>query len=109
MQLARDHCGKLGLYGWELGPRGEYDLTIDVTYQLEIFRRTRGHCIWTIIKILRPFYDLLDELCDDIHKIDINKGFDRPSVPYMTEFVAFFLCDQRTSIRRKSWLSTYVH
>jgi hypothetical protein len=108
MQLARDHCDKLKLYGWEMGPRGEYDLTIDVTYQLEVFRQTRGHCVWTIIKILQPFYALLDRLCDEVHEIEVSKGIDTPTVPYMAEFVPFFLCDRQTSIRRKNWLATYV-
>jgi hypothetical protein len=108
MQDARDHCEKFSLFGWEIGPRGEYDLTIDVTYQMEILKRTRGHCIWTIVRILQPFYFLLETLCDEIHKIDEKNGSDNTSVPHMTEFVAFFLCDQRTCVRRKNWLSTYV-
>lgn len=108
MQLARDHCDKFQLYGWEPGPRGVYDLTIDVTYQHEIFRRTRGHCIWTIIRILQPFHDLLDRLSGDVHQIEEAKGVDTPTVPYMAEFVPFFLCDRQTSIRRKNWLATYA-
>jgi hypothetical protein len=108
MQLARDHCDKFKLYGWELGPRGEYDLTIDVTYQLKVLRQTRGHCVWTIIKILRPFYDLLDRLCTDVHEIEVSKGIETPTVPYMAEFVPFFLCDRKTSIRRKNWMMCYA-
>lgn len=107
MQLARDHCDRYKLYNWELGPRGEYDLTIDVTYQLEVFRRTRGHCVWTVVKILQPFYDLLSRLCTEVHEIEIINGIGTPTVPYMTEFVPFFLCDRRTSIRRKNWLTVY--
>jgi hypothetical protein len=108
MQLARNHCDKFKFYGWELGPRGEYDLTVDVTYQLEVFRRTRGHCVWTIVRILHPFYDLLKRLCDEVHQIEVSKGIDTPTVPYMAEFVPFFLCDRQTSIRRKSWLAIYT-
>lgn len=107
MQSARDHCDKFKLYGWELGPRGEYDLIIDVTYQLEVFRRTRGHCVWTIIKILRPFYSLLDKLCGEVHEIEVSKSIKAPTVPCMTELVSFFLCDRQTSIRRKNWLAAY--
>ncbi|WP_245484691.1 hypothetical protein [Rhizobium ruizarguesonis] len=105
MQLARDHCERYRLYGWERGPRGEFELTIDVTYQLEVFRKTRGHCVWTILKILRPFYDLLDRLCDEVHEIEMSKGIETPTVPYMKEFVPFFLCDRQSAIRRKDWLS----
>lgn len=105
MQLARNHCDRYKLYGWERGPSGQYELTIDVTYQLEVFRRTRGHGVWTILNILRPFYDLLGRLCDDVHQIEMSKKTDMPTVPYMKEFVPFFLCTKRTAIRRKDWLS----
>lgn len=108
MQLARDHCDKLKLYGWELGPRGGYDLTIDVTYRVEVLRRTRGHRIWTIIKILYPFYNLLGRLCTEVHEIEMSKGIETPTVPYMGEFVPFFLCDRQTSIRRKNWMIDYA-
>lgn len=107
MQLARSHCDKFKFYGYELSPRGEYELTVDITYQLEVLRRTRGHCVWTMIRTLKPFYNLLDRLCDEVHSIEISQGIETPTVPYMIDFISFFLCDRQTSTCRKSWFVDY--
>jgi hypothetical protein len=106
MQRARSHCEALGLFGWEMGPKGQWDLTIDVTYQLEVARVSRGHCVWTIIEILKPICRLIDRLANEVHQLEQQKGIE-PTVPYMTEFFPFCLADKGTAIRRKAWTTLF--
>ena len=107
MQRARSHCEARGLFGWEMGPKGRWDLTIDVTYQLEVARISRGHCVWTIIEILRPIYLLIDQLTNEVHQLEQQKGIDDPTVPYMAEFFPFCFTDKKTAIRRKAWTTLF--
>jgi hypothetical protein len=107
MQRARSHCEALGLFGWEMGPKGQWELTIDVTYQLEVARLSRGHCVWTIIEILKPIYRLIDRLANDVHQLEQQKGIEAPTVPYMTEFFPFCLGDKGTAVRRKAWTTLF--
>lgn len=103
MQRARSHCEALRLFGWEMGPSGRLDLIIDVTYQLEVARVSRGHCVWTIIEILKPIYRLIDRLVNEVHQLEQQKGIKSPTVPYMTEFFPFCLTDKGAATRRKAW------
>lgn len=107
MQQAQDRCETLGLFGWEMGPKGQYDLTVDVMYQLEVARVSRGHCIWAVIEILKPIYDLIDGLTDEVHQLELQKGIKEPTVPYMTEFFPFCLTDKDTAVRRKAWTTLF--
>ncbi len=107
-QLARDHCDKFKLYGWELGPRGEYDLTVYGYLSTRGLPGEHGATVFGRSSKDPPFYNLLDRLCTEVHEIEVAKGIETPTVPYMTEFVPFFLCDRQTSIRRKRWLMDYA-
>jgi hypothetical protein len=107
MNRARAHCEGLGLFGWEMGPMGRYDLTIDVTFQLEVARLSRGYCVWTLIGILKPIYDLIDQLTAEVHDIDQRQQAARPSVPYMNEFFPFCLAAMDTAVRRKAWTTLF--
>jgi hypothetical protein len=107
MQRARIHCEARGQLGYERGPNGRWDLTIDVTYQLEVARVSRGHCVWTIIEILKPIYGLIDRLANEVHRLEEQKGIEVPTVPYMTEFFPFCLVDKGEAIRRKAWTTLF--
>jgi len=107
MKRTRSHCEALGLFGWEMGPKGQWDLTIDVTYQLEVARVSRGHCVWAIIEILKPIYLLIDRLGNEVHQLERQNGIEPPTVPYMTEFFPFCLEDKAEAIRRKSWTTLF--
>jgi hypothetical protein len=107
MQRARTYCEERGMFGWEMGPTGQWDLTIDVTYQLEIARISRGLCVWTIIEVLKPIYCLIDRLTREVHQLEQQKAIAAPTVPYMTEFFPFCLADKRTAIRRKAWTKLF--
>lgn len=90
-----------------MGPRGRYDLTIDVTYQFEVARISRGHCVWTIIEILKPIYGLIDRLTKEVHQLEIAKGVEDPTVPYMIEFFPFCLANKDAAVRRKAWTTLF--
>lgn len=107
MQRARNHCEAHGMFGWEMGPKGQWDLTVDVNYQLEAARLSRGQCVWTIIEILKPIYQLIDRLVNEVHQLEQRKGIETPTVPYMAEFFPFCLTEKSTAIRRKMWTSLF--
>lgn len=107
MARSRAHCEAFGRLGWEWGPKGQYDLTVDVTYQLEMARVTRGHVVWSIIEILKPIYLVIEALEGALHKVELAKGITPPVVPHMTEFFPFVMTDRTTAIRSKRWMSLF--
>ncbi|UVO51935.1 hypothetical protein M0208_15980 [Sphingomonas sp. SUN019] len=107
MERAQRYCDARKLFGWEMGPKGQYDLTVDVTYQLEVARLSRGHCVWTIVEILKPIYSLIDRLTQEVHEIEMRERIDNLTVPYMVEFFPFCLADKATAVRRKSWTTLF--
>jgi hypothetical protein len=100
-------CEERALLGYEMGPMGRLELTIDVNYQLEVARVSRGQFVWAIIETLKPIYSLLDQLVVDVHNLEKTKNIDVHTVPYMTEFFPFCLTDKRTAVRRKQWKSLF--
>ncbi|TBG08445.1 hypothetical protein ELG79_36610 [Rhizobium leguminosarum] len=107
MDRARKHCERFGQFGYEMGLRGEYDLTIDVTFEMEIARLSRGHCVWVAIETLKPVCALIEKLCGQIHKMEIQMGHANPTVPFMAEFFPFGMTERQTAIRRKAWSSLF--
>ncbi|MBJ7447939.1 MAG: hypothetical protein JHC81_10435 [Brevundimonas sp.] len=103
MSNAQQFCEKRGLFGWEWGYRGRYDLTIDVTYEHEVARVSRGHCVWTILEIIQPIYRLIDLLVEEAHQLESAKGATSSGVPYLTEFFPFCFATRDDAVRRKAW------
>lgn len=93
------------LFGYEQAIDGQWIPQVDGLYLHEVFRRANPYCVWTLIRILKPFYFLIDKLTDEVHGLEINRGIGSPTVPYLIEFFPFFLCDIRTATRRKNWTS----
>lgn len=102
MDDARAHCDRYGLHGWEMGPRGRYDLTVDVTYQLEVARLSTGHLVWVMLELIKPIYRVLDQLVDSVQDMELSRQVES-TVPYMTEFFPFGLTTRRDALRRKQW------
>lgn len=101
------HCDEHQLYGYDMGMRGEYELMIDIIGQVEMARLSRGHCVWTIIEIIKPLYCLIGRVCADDHAMEIEKGLQQPVVPHLAEFFPFGLTFKQTAIRRKAWTSLF--
>lgn len=106
MARARDHCERLRLFGYEMGPMGRYDLTIDITYQLEIARMTTGHMVWAIIELLRPLYHVLDRVVEDVQQMEADRAVGA-TVPCMTEFFPFGLTLREAALRRRQWTKLF--
>lgn len=106
MDRARSHCERLGMFGWEMGPFGRYDLMIDVTFQLEVARVSRGYCVWTLIELLKPIYRLIDLTSDEVQKLE-HEAQVEPTSPYMIEFFPFCLATKDVAIRRKAWTTLF--
>ncbi len=107
MVRCREFCERWGMLGYEWGPAGRYELTIDVNWQLAVFKRTRAHCVWVLIETLRPLYELFVRLTAEIEAADAAAGLDRPSVPYMEEFFPFLLVARADALRRRKWRDRY--
>lgn len=101
------HCDKWKLYGFERSITGEYRTQIDCTFTHELFKQANKYCVWTIFRLIRPFYSLLGILCDEIRKVEDMKKIDAYTVPEMQEFFPFMLCDMSTAMRRKRWVGIY--
>ena len=107
MARAQAHCDRIGLFGWEWGPLGRYDLTVDVTYQHEVTRLTTGHLVWAIIQTIKPVYRVLDKLVWEIQQIEIAQGIEA-TVPDMTEFFPFGHTVREDALRRKRWTKLFA-
>lgn len=105
--LAIAHCDKLRMFGFERSITGEYRTQVDCVFMHELFRQANKYCVWTIFQLLRPFYFLLEDLCDDIRKVEDTKGIDTYTVPDMQEFFSFMLYDLTTATRRQKWIGIY--
>ena len=57
--------------------------------------------------ILKPFYELLDALCERAHEMEIAKGIDGPVIPHATEFFPFLLTTLELVKRRKAWTGLF--
>ncbi|MFN3777067.1 hypothetical protein [Sphingomonas parapaucimobilis] len=101
------HCDRSNMYGYTMGMRGEYELMVDIVYQLELTKRTRGHCVWTILQIIKPLYRLLCWACSQSHEIEITKGLQEPVVPHLDEMFPFGLTTREDAIRRKAWTTLF--
>lgn len=107
MSRARTHCDRNNLFGWEMGPMGRYDLTVNVTFQHEVARLSKGHCVWALIEILKPIYHLIDCLTDEVHEIEQKQQLGNLTVPHMTDFFPFYLTTKDTAVKRKAWTSLF--
>lgn len=101
------HCDRHGLYGFERALDGEFFTQVDMTYLHELLRVSRGYCVWTLIRILKPFYDLLFSLTRRAQALEPQGPTASYVVPYMYEFFPFCLCDRRTATRRQKWVGIY--
>lgn len=101
------HCDKLQLYGYELGRDGEYRTQVDITFLHSLLKISRGYSVWTIIKLLEPFYELFRSLISAAHTEEDKMNIQETNVPFMYEFFPFFLCDKNTCIKRKRWINIY--
>jgi hypothetical protein len=97
------HCDSLGAIGWQRWLDGQYISSVDACYLTWLLQKGNPYCVWTLIRILKPFYRLLDILCDRAHAIELQKGIDDPIVPYATEFFPFFLASLDSVKQRKNW------
>lgn len=105
--LALAHCDKFQMFGFERSITGEYRTQVDCTFMYELYRRANKYCIWTIVKILKPFYFLLRDICNEIREIESGMKIDHYTVPDMHEFFPFMLFDRSTSTRRQRWVGIY--
>lgn len=101
------HCDNNHLYGYTMGMGGQYELMVDIVGQVEMTRLTRGHCVWTLIEIIKPLYRLISRLCAEVHAMEIEKELQQPVVPHLEELFPFGLTSKKDAIRRKAWTSVF--
>lgn len=93
----------LSAYGFQRWLTGEYITTVDFIYLSKLMTKANPYCVWTLIRLLKPFRNLLDTLCDQAHHIEDAKGVATPNVPYVTEFFPFFFSTLDSVRGRKNW------
>jgi hypothetical protein len=108
MTKCREFCERNSLLGWQVGFRGQYDLQIDIIFQHALALRSRGHCVWLILEIIKPLYRLLDRLCVKVDQLERSRGDQICDVPYLIEFFPFGLTTREAALRRKAWSRLFV-
>lgn len=94
---------RVGACGWERWINGQYIPNVEAIYLHSLLTKANPYCVWTVLRLLKPFYKLLDVLCAQAHEIEVETGIDKPTVPYATEFFPFFLASLENVKRRKNW------
>ncbi|MCU1225109.1 MAG: hypothetical protein JWQ42_3202 [Edaphobacter sp.] len=107
-EKAIQHADALGAYGFRRWIDGQYITFVDATYMHAFLTKANPYCVWTLLRILKPFYSLLDALCSQAHAIEIGKGIDYPIIPYATEFFPFFLATLDSVKKRKDWTKIFL-
>lgn len=82
---------------------GEMMTQYDLLTHPRIIEASSPHSVWFIIKIMSPLFSVLKKRQDDVHAIEISKGYNYPNVPYMDEFFTFLYSNRQSSLRRKKW------
>jgi hypothetical protein len=106
-QNAIELADRIGALGWERWVDGQYIPNVDAIYLHALLKRANPYCVWTLVRLLAPFYKLLDMLSDQAHAMEIEKGIDRPIIPYATEFFPFLLASLNGIKRRKNWTKLF--
>jgi hypothetical protein len=99
---AIDYCDRMGRFHYARNVNGEYVPYVDILAGFYTMEAATPYCVWHVLALLSPFYKLLYTLCSKLH---LEENGD--SVPYMYEFFVFLLCNKRTVLQRKSWVSLY--
>jgi hypothetical protein len=82
---------------------GEIMTEYDLLTHPRIIEASSPHSVWFIIKILSPLFLVLKKCQNDVHSIEVSKGYEFPNVPYMNEFFPFLYSNRQSSLRRKKW------
>ena len=101
------YCDNLKAHGFARWHDGQYMPFVDVCYRSSLLQKANPYCVWTLVSILKPFYNLLDMLCDQAHEMEVSKGIDGPVIPYVTEFFPFLLTTLELVKRRKAWTGLF--
>jgi hypothetical protein len=102
-QKSISYCDNHNLYNFVMGFFGKYELIVDYLTQLEIMLASRGYCVWTIIRIIKPIHCTLEKLCRIAHEMEIEKKLEKPIVPHLEEFFPYAYTSKSDAIRRKRW------
>jgi hypothetical protein len=106
-QNAVEFADRFGAVGWERWIDGQYIPNVDAIYLHSLLKKANPYCVWTLPRLLKPFYKLLDILSDSAHAMEVEKEIVRPVVPYATEFFPFFLASLDNVRRRKNWTKLF--
>ena len=106
-QTALDFCENMGAYGYTRSVDGEYRLFSEHIFLNNLLIAASGHCVWELLRVIRPLYYVIKELVADIHSMEISQGIEPLTVPYLEEYFVFLLAKRRTAIRRKKWQSLF--
>ena len=101
------YCDSLKAYGFVRWHDGQYIPFVDACYLSSLLENGNPYCVWTLVCILKPFYELLDALCARAHNMEIAKGIEGPVIPHTTEFFPFFLTTLDLVKRRKAWTGLF--
>lgn len=101
------YCDNLHAYGFDRWHDGQYVPVVDICYLTSLLQKGNPYCVWTLVCILKPFYELLDALCERAHEMEIAKGIDGPVIPHATEFFPFLLTTLDLVKRRKAWTGLF--
>ena len=98
----------LNAFGFVRWIDGQHITFVDASYLHALLTKANPYCVWTMIRLLKPFYSLLSALCGQAHAIEDRKGIEGPRIPYATEFFPFFHASFDDVKRRKDWTKIFL-
>ncbi len=97
------YCDQNNLYGYAMGFRGNYELTVDIISQEGVLAESRGHLVWHIIELIKPICRLLEYSCSKSHTMEIENNIESSIIPHLDEFFPFRFTTKKDAMRRKIW------
>lgn len=100
-----EDCDSLGVNGFTMnhGLDGSLLTMMDNFQQYKLIDAVSPYVIWKILELLKPLYDLICKVVDNVHSLEIESGYKTAQVPYLYEFFTFILIDRKQALRKKNW------
>lgn len=78
-QVALDFCDNMGAHGYTRSVDGENRHFSEHIFLNKLLIASSGHCVWELLRVIRPLYYVIEELVAEIHSMEMVQGIESPN------------------------------
>ncbi|MWV17580.1 hypothetical protein F3I16_16175 [Pseudomonas sp. L-22-4S-12] len=101
---------QLGIAGYS--PTLDFDghpmTWFDYAWRLHKIKMIAPHMVWRLIQFIEPLYDTLRSITYEAGSYEERNNISLQVIPHMYEFFVFALASKSDTLRRKSWVRTFL-